>query len=110
MPRRAALPALLGLLAGLLAGLPAAARAEGGPGPGCLPPREMREVIDGGEVVAPAMAVIVARRTVPEADVLRAALCRTDEGLVYRIMALRRDGRVVQVVVDAPSGRVVSAR
>jgi uncharacterized membrane protein YkoI len=42
--------------------------------------------------------------------VLRAALCRDGEAFVYRIMALRKDGRVVQVTVDAPSGRVRSVQ
>lgn len=105
MPR---LPAHLALAALVSAAAPAA--AEGAVPGGCMPPREMQEVIEGGEVVAPAMAVTAARRAVPGGDVLRAALCRTEAGMVYRIMALRRDGRVVQVVVDAPSGRVVSSQ
>jgi hypothetical protein len=47
---------------------------------------------------------------VPNADVVRANLCRGPGGLVYVIMALRRDGRVVQVMIDGPSGRVQSVQ
>ena len=74
----------------------------------CLPPREMQEAVASKGVVAPASAVITARRQVPNADVVRANLCRNSETLVYVIMALQKDGRVVQVMIDGSSGRVKS--
>jgi uncharacterized membrane protein YkoI len=74
----------------------------------CLPPREMQEAVASKGVVAPASAVITARRQVPNSDVVRANLCRSSDTLVYVIMALQKDGRVVQVMIDGSSGRVKS--
>lgn len=74
----------------------------------CLPPREMQEAVAGKGVVAPALAVMTARRQVPNADVVRANLCRSSDALVYVIMALQKDGRIVQVTIDGPTGRVKS--
>lgn len=76
----------------------------------CLPPREMQEAVASKGVVAPASAVMTARRQVPNADVLRASLCRSSDALVYVIMALQRDGRIVQVTIDGSSGRVKSVQ
>jgi uncharacterized membrane protein YkoI len=76
----------------------------------CVPPREMREIVAAHGVVAPAAAIMTARRQVPNADVVRADLCRGEDALVYVIVALRKDGRVVQVMIDAPSGRVKSVQ
>ena len=74
----------------------------------CLPPREMQEAVASKGVVAPASAVMTARRQVPNSDVVRANLCRNSDTLVYVIMALQKDGRVVQVMIDGSSGRVKS--
>ena len=74
----------------------------------CLPPREMQEAVASKGVVAPASAVMTARRQVPGADVVRASLCRNSDALVYVIMALQKDGRIVQVMIDGSSGRVKS--
>lgn len=74
----------------------------------CLLPREMQEAVASKGIVAPASAVITARRQVPNADVVRASLCRSNDALVYVIMALQKNGRIVQVTIDGPSGRVKS--
>ncbi|HEU4519734.1 MAG TPA: hypothetical protein VFS03_09475 [Microvirga sp.] len=90
-----------------------AARAQSAPSAllrDCVPPREMPEVVESNGVVAPATAVITARRQVPNADVVRANLCWNDKSLVYVIVALRKDGRVVHVMIDGPSGRVRSVQ
>jgi uncharacterized membrane protein YkoI len=76
----------------------------------CLPPREMQEAVASKGIVAPALAVMTARRQVPNADVVRASLCRSSDTLVYVIMALQKDGRVVQVMIDGSSGRVKSVQ
>jgi uncharacterized membrane protein YkoI len=76
----------------------------------CLPPREMQEAIASKGVVAPASAVVTARRQVPGADVVRASLCRNSDALVYVITALQKDGRIVQVMIDGSSGRVRSVK
>jgi uncharacterized membrane protein YkoI len=72
----------------------------------CVPQRQMQEVVAGRQLVAPAAAIMTARRQVPNADVLRANLCHGDDTLVYIIVALRKDGRIVQVMIDGRSGRV----
>ena len=74
----------------------------------CLAPRAMREAVAAKGVVAPASAVMTARQQVPDSDVVRANLCRLDDALVYIIMALQKDGRLVQITIDGPSGRVKS--
>lgn len=74
----------------------------------CLPPREMQEAVASKSIVTPASAVMTARRQVPNADVVRANLCRSSDTLVYVIMALQKDGRIVQVMIDGSSGRVKS--
>ncbi|HEX8665734.1 MAG TPA: PepSY domain-containing protein [Beijerinckiaceae bacterium] len=72
----------------------------------CLEPGEMRETVADKKVVAPAIAVAAARRTVPGGEIVRANLCRVESHLLYIIMALRRDGRFVYVTIDAVSGKV----
>ena len=89
------------------------AQAQGAPSSAlqdCVASRDMQDVVASSGVVAPAAAVITARRQVPNADVVRANLCRSGGGLVYVIMALRKDGRVVQVMIDGSSGRVQSVQ
>jgi uncharacterized membrane protein YkoI len=76
----------------------------------CLPQGEMQEVVSTNSVVPPASAIMTAHRQVPNADVVRANLCRNNNTLVYVIMALGKDGRLIQVMIDAPSGRIQSVR
>ncbi len=91
--------ALLGLSS--VAGAEEAANAKG-----CLSPGDTREVVSANQVVAPVNAIRAARQAVPKADVVRARLCHEAQALVYVIMALRKDGRFVEVTVDAASGKV----
>jgi uncharacterized membrane protein YkoI len=92
-------------------GLAGAAQAQrGAPLQGCVPQQEMQEVVASRQVIAPAKAVVAARQQVPNAELVRASLCHRDNALVYVIVALRSDGRVVQVIVDGPSGRVKSVQ
>ncbi len=102
---------LVWLVLGLLAMMGAAyAQSASAALKNCLPPREMQEAVASKGVVAPAAAVITARRQVPGADVVRASLCRSSDALVYVIMALQKDGRIVQVMIDGSSGRVRSVK
>ncbi|WP_157961373.1 PepSY domain-containing protein [Microvirga flavescens] len=97
---------------GMILGWTWAAQAQGATAAfgDCLPLREMQEAVASKGVVAPANAVMTARRQVPNADVVQANLCRVESGLVYIIVALQKDGRIVQVMVDAPSGDIKSVR
>ncbi len=74
----------------------------------CLSQRDMRDIVTTNRVVAPALAIGAARRAVPGADMLRATLCRDGDIFVYVISVLRKDGRVVHVVIDGPTGKVAS--
>lgn len=76
----------------------------------CLSPREMQDVVATHKVVSPALAVGLARRAVPGADMLRAMLCSDGDVYLYVISVLRKDGRVVHVVVDGPSGKVAAVQ
>ena len=76
----------------------------------CLSPRDMRGIVAGNRVVAPALAIGAARRAVPGADMLRATLCREADIFVYVISVLRKDGRVVHVVIDGPTGKVAAVQ
>jgi uncharacterized membrane protein YkoI len=92
-------------------GLVSAARGQSAaPLQDCVPQQEMQDVVASQQVVAPAKAVNAARQQVPNAEVVRASLCHRDNALVYVIVALRNDGRVVQVMIDGPSGRVKSVQ
>jgi uncharacterized membrane protein YkoI len=70
----------------------------------------MQDAVDGNRVVRPAQAVGAARQAVPGADMLRAMLCSDGEVYLYVISVLQKDGRVVHVVVDGPSGKVAAVQ
>lgn len=72
----------------------------------CLSYGDTAEVVASRKVIAPGEAIVAARHAVPDGDILRASLCGKSDALVYRLTAIRADGRVVQVTVDAPSGKV----
>jgi hypothetical protein len=99
----------VGLTVALSCGLPETASALGASGL-CLSSGETLEAVSNREVVAPARAIVIAKRVVPGADVLRAALCREGDELVYRIMMLQKDGRLVRVFIKAPSGDLMNTR
>ena len=74
----------------------------------CFSPWEIQEAIAQGKAIEPKAALQVARRLAPGADVMRGRLCRAGGALVYQILVLRKDGRLIQVTIDAPSGKVLS--
>ena len=74
----------------------------------CMSSREMQDSVTARRVVAPALAVGAARAAVPGADLLRVTLCREGEAYIYLVSVLRKDGRVVHIVVDGPSGKVAA--
>ena len=89
------------------AGSDAADRAGGSL---CLSPGATSAAVSAHEVIDPAEALALARKAVPGSEVLRAALCREPDFLVYHFMVLKPDGRVVRVTIDAPSGKVIAVR
>ncbi len=101
----------LGVSSFALLGYLGAAPAEAAAGPEiCLSPGEIQEAIAQGQVIEPRAALLVARRLVPGADVMRGRLCREDNALIYQVLVLRKDGRLVHVTIDAPSGRIIDGR
>ena len=116
IPMRTILPGLglAGLLsAGLAVSVPSpvlAGEAEAAVprAPECLSTGDAIEAVSRREAAAPGRAIVAARSAAPGAEVLRAALCRDRDGLAYRVMALRTDGRLVRVTVEAGSGKITA--
>jgi len=73
----------------------------------CLSAGEVQDAIAQGKVIEPKAALHTVRQLAPGADVMRGGLCRRGEALTYRILALRKDGRLVHVTIDGPSGKVL---
>ncbi|MFC6049043.1 PepSY domain-containing protein, partial [Methylobacterium hispanicum] len=72
----------------------------------CLSAADLREEVSEKRVIEPVAAIRAARTVIPRAEIQRASLCRHEDGLVYMLTALRRDGHFVHVMVDAKTGRV----
>ncbi|HUD84836.1 MAG TPA: hypothetical protein VMR17_00230 [Xanthobacteraceae bacterium] len=89
----------------------APARAQDGSAPpapataklACLDQKERRAESESGQLVRLGAAIKVARSRMP-GTVVRARLCRVNDGLVYVLTVLARDGKVAQIAVDAVKG------
>ena len=73
----------------------------------CLAAWEIQETLAQGKAIEPRKAISIAREQVSGADVMRGGLCRNGDTLIYQVLMLRKDGRVVSVTIDASSGKVV---
>ena len=79
----------------------------------CLSKTEQKAAISGGHTVTLAAAIRSIRGSVRghgSHEVVRARLCREQNGLVYLLTVLGRDGKVTHTAVDATNGNVVDAR
>ena len=79
----------------------------------CLSKVEQRAALSSGQTVTLAAAIRSVRGSVRgrgSREVVKARLCREQNGLVYLLTLLTRDGKVTHTAVDAISGRVVEAR
>ena len=72
----------------------------------CLDQKERRAEIESGRVVRLATAARAARSKMP-GTLVRARLCRGNDGLVYVLTVLARDGKVARLTVDAVKGSLV---
>jgi uncharacterized membrane protein YkoI len=72
-------------------------------GHACLDQKERRAEIESGRVVRLATAARAARSKMP-GTLVRARLCRGNDGLVYVLTVLARDGKVARLTVDAVKG------
>ncbi len=74
----------------------------------CLTAAQAREKIALHKLAEPFRVMeTVAHRF--QAEALRVKLCRRKDEFIYEISLLRRDGRVVHVLVNAVSGKIVKA-
>jgi uncharacterized membrane protein YkoI len=101
------------LLASILA--IAAARGEearsvhASSGRACLDQKERRAETASGGVIRLAAAIHAAKSRMP-GTVVQARLCHGQDGLVYVLTVLARDGKVARIVVDAVKGTLVGER
>jgi uncharacterized membrane protein YkoI len=75
----------------------------------CLDQKERRAELASGAVVHLAAAIHAAKSRMP-GTVVQARLCRGQDGLVYVLTVLARDGKVARIVVDAVKGTLVGER
>ena len=100
---------LIPACAALLLCGPALGAEAGKPVRLCLNPGDTREALAKNKFTDPAAALRSAA-AVAHADPLRSRLCRWNEDYVYEITLLRRDGKVMQVVIKADDGSLVTSR
>jgi uncharacterized membrane protein YkoI len=72
----------------------------------CLDEAEIHAEVGSRRVVSQ-VAALRAARAAKGGEPVRARLCRSESGLVYAITSLKKDGKVVHVVIDASSGKVI---
>lgn len=75
----------------------------------CLDQKERRAATEGGKLIHLSTAMRSAKKRMP-GTVVRARLCRGENGLVYVLTVLARDGKVARVTVDAVKGTLVGKR
>ena len=100
---------VMATLTALLAAAPAAAEEDRA----CLSKAEQKAALSTGQTVTLAAAIRSARGSVRgrgTREVVKARLCREQNGLVYLLTLLSRDGKVTHTAVDATSGKVVDLR
>jgi uncharacterized membrane protein YkoI len=73
----------------------------------CLNAEEARDLVERRVAMSPSRALRAARTSYPDHDVLRALLCRSQNGYVYVVTVLSRDGRVTRAIINADSGRTI---
>jgi uncharacterized membrane protein YkoI len=69
----------------------------------CLDQKERRAEVESGHVVRLATALRAVRSKMP-GTLVRARLCHGNDGLVYVLTLLARDGKVARLTVDAAKG------
>jgi len=107
-PRHTTLLSLaLGALLSLACGARADETASIAPAPAkpnCIAESETREEIKAHHLIEP-FVVLKSASAALKAEALRAKLCQIGDEFVYEITLLRRDGRVVLVVMSALTGK-----
>ena len=75
----------------------------------CLPQSETREVVKARRLLEP-FAVLKSAAAQFKAEAISAKLCHLGDEFVYEIALLHRDGRLVHVVMNAATGKLLGAR
>lgn len=88
-------------------GLPARA-AEAAVSRPCLSKAEQRAAVAADEAVPLAHAIKSLRGAGRRAEVVRARLCHSGEGLVYVLTLLARSGKVTRATIDATNGELIN--
>ncbi len=110
MPRMSTTVLALALsVAGVGLALAGEAEIHVAPRNGCLPPSETREEIKTHRLLEP-YTVLKSAAAQFKAEALSAKLCRNGDELVYEIALLHRDGRLVHVVTNAATGKLIGVR
>jgi uncharacterized membrane protein YkoI len=103
-------PLLLASLVAIAAARGEEARSVRAPsGHACLDQKERRAETASGGVIRLAAAIHAAKTRMP-GTVVQARLCHGQDGLVYVLTVLARDGKVARIVVDAVKGTLVGER
>jgi uncharacterized membrane protein YkoI len=84
------------------------ASAANAPHRACLNKAEQRAAVASHRAVPLAQAIKSLRAHGHRAEVVRAALCRRGDGLVYALTLLARNGKVTRVHVDAGNGTLIA--
>jgi uncharacterized membrane protein YkoI len=101
--------AFISVIVAAYLGSSTAARTEPEPDRVCFSMAETREKILAHGVFEPFRVMRdVASRS--QAEAIGVKLCHWSEDLVYEMSLLRRDGRVIQVFVNAKTGQVISSK
>jgi uncharacterized membrane protein YkoI len=75
----------------------------------CLAASETREVVKARRLLEP-FAVLKSAAAQFKAEALSARLCHLGDEFVYEIALLHRDGRLVHVVMNAATGKLLGLR
>lgn len=74
----------------------------------CLSKAEQRAAVAASKAIPLAAAIKSLREHGHRAEVVRAALCRRGEKLVYVLTLLARSGKVTRATVDATNGEPIN--
>jgi hypothetical protein len=72
----------------------------------CLTEAEIREEVAAKRIIAQVVALRAARAA-GGGEAVKARVCRGENGLVYAITSLKRDGKVLRIDIDAATGKLV---
>ena len=106
VPRFATAASTFFLLAAL--GLPGQAAEVAASRGACLSKAEQRAAVAADQAVPLAHAIKSLREAGRRAEVVRARLCRSGEGLVYVLTLLARSGKVTRATIDATNGELIN--